>query len=232
MQLQDLTRQILIEAAVAIDAGDRSRTDRGSVVEIEQHRGVALGRQQHVGKAAEHVWADRLALIGAGHHRRIEADAEMVRPEPHQPLDQSDFGVERGVKTRPCFLEKDLARQRHRLWLGRLVLTGNRRRGDGFVRHHGGGIGIVDAGLGGPLAFLLQFLLCQPLGVAFVDRAIFSAARRQIGIGDLSRTGRLQVGQHRSKRIGCDRRDRAGLGTKAETVKGERRPFWIKGHDD
>jgi hypothetical protein len=58
-----------------------------------------------------------------------------------------------------------------------------------------------------------------------------AAARRQIGIGDLPRMRRIQVGQHRTKRIGCDRRDRAGLGAKAETMKGERRPLWIKGHD-
>ena len=78
VQFQDLARQILVEAAVAIDAGDRVGTDRLGVVEVQQHRRMAFGGEQHVGEAAEYMRADRLALIGAGHDGLFLVDAEMV----------------------------------------------------------------------------------------------------------------------------------------------------------
>ena len=67
VQFQDLARQILVEAAVAVDAGDRIRADRLRVVEIDQHRRMAFGGEQHVGETAEHMRPDRLALVAAGH---------------------------------------------------------------------------------------------------------------------------------------------------------------------
>src|SRR3954451_18675643 len=63
VQLEYLAREILVEPAAAVDAGHRSRTDRGTVVEIEQHRRMAFDRQQHVGKAAEYVRPDRFTLV-------------------------------------------------------------------------------------------------------------------------------------------------------------------------
>ena len=69
------------------------------VVEIEQHRRMAFDRSQQIGEAAEHMRADRLALIGAGHaHDFVGGNAEMVRPEPDQPFDKADIGIGRGVE--------------------------------------------------------------------------------------------------------------------------------------
>ncbi len=78
MQLEDLAGEILVETPAAIDPGDRIGADRLGVVQIEKHRRMSLGGEQQVSKSAEHMRADRLALIAAGHDRSIEADAEMV----------------------------------------------------------------------------------------------------------------------------------------------------------
>ena len=54
---------------------------------------MALDREQHVAEAAEHMRADRLALERAGdrpHAGLVGRHAEMVRPEPDQPLDEAD----------------------------------------------------------------------------------------------------------------------------------------------
>src|SRR5204863_8142469 len=83
---------------------------------------MAFGSQQHVAEPPEHMWADRFALIGAGHDGLFLVDAEMVRPEPHQPLDKADFGLEGRVDPSPGFFAKELPRQRHRLGLGRRSL--------------------------------------------------------------------------------------------------------------
>ena len=69
---------------------------------------MALGGQQQVGEPAEHVGADRLAFIGAGHAADLVGrDAEMVGPEPDQPLDKSDLGAERGRDATARFFEID-----------------------------------------------------------------------------------------------------------------------------
>ena len=67
MQLQNFARQIFVQALAAAYAGDRVRPDRAGVVEIDQHRRMGLGREQHVGEVAEHMRPDRLALVGAAH---------------------------------------------------------------------------------------------------------------------------------------------------------------------
>ena len=62
---------------------------------------MAFDREQHVAEAAEHMRADRLALVAAGHRLNLVGrDAEMVRPEPHQPLGKADLGADRGVDAR------------------------------------------------------------------------------------------------------------------------------------
>ena len=76
MQLEDLAREILVEALVAVEAGHRIGADRARIVEIEQHGRMGLDRQQHVGEPAEHMRADRLALIGARQHGRSRPCAE------------------------------------------------------------------------------------------------------------------------------------------------------------
>ena len=137
--------------------------------------------------------------------------------------------------TRLGLLEKDLASHRHRLGPDR----SRRRIGlllRGLLLHGGVGAGIVraglQAGLRGLLALLLQLLLGLVLGIEFEQRAALGAAARQIGGVDLPGIGGVEVGQQRTERIGGERRDRARLGAEAEFVQGERRPSWIKGHDD
>jgi len=70
---------------------------------------MAFDGEQHVGKAAEHVRADRLALIGAGHAPDlVGGDAEMVGPEPDQPLGESDGRAKRSFHAQLRLVEIDL----------------------------------------------------------------------------------------------------------------------------
>jgi hypothetical protein len=84
---------------------------------------MGFGRQQHVAETAEHMGADRLALIGAAdrpHTALVSRHAEMVRPEPDQPLDKADLGTDRGVKASFGLVEIKLlrhARTRILAWL-------------------------------------------------------------------------------------------------------------------
>ncbi len=84
---------------------------------------MALGGEQHVLETAQHMGTDRFALVAAGHHRGVGVDAKMVRPEPHQALDQANFGVDRGLEAGPSFVAEELPRQRHSFGL-----RGNGRR--------------------------------------------------------------------------------------------------------
>jgi hypothetical protein len=65
MQLENLAREVLVESEVADQSGHRVRADRARIVEIDQHRRMALHSEQHVGEAAEDVRPDRLAFIAA-----------------------------------------------------------------------------------------------------------------------------------------------------------------------
>ena len=106
MQLQDLAREIFVEATGAVDAGDRIRTHRNGLVEIEQHGRMALGSQQQIGEAAKHVRTDGLALIGAGHAPDLVGrDAEMIGPEPNKALAKSDLGAKRRRDANPRLFE-------------------------------------------------------------------------------------------------------------------------------
>ena len=115
MQFEDLAREIFVEALAAPHAGKRVGADRARIVEIEQHRRMRLDREQHVGELPEHMRADRLALIGAADRPRrplVGGNAEMVRPEPDQPLGEADIGVERGIVAGLGLGEINLLRQR------------------------------------------------------------------------------------------------------------------------
>ena len=123
-----LARQILIKSLVAIDAGDRVRAHRLHIVEIEQHRRMALDRLQEIREAAEHVGA---------HHGDVFVgrNAEMVGPEPDQALDQVDLGVAGSIEASFGLAENDLLRQ---WWLlrGRIAIErqfGHLRSDIGFA---------------------------------------------------------------------------------------------------
>ena len=74
---------------------------------------MAFDGDQHVGEAAEHVRADRLALVGADHGDiLVGRDAEMVGPEPHQALDETNVGADGGLVAGGRFVLENLLWQR------------------------------------------------------------------------------------------------------------------------
>jgi hypothetical protein len=138
---------------------------------------VALSGEQHVFETSEHMRADRFALIAPGHDGGVGVDAEMVRPEPHQALDQTNLGIDRHIEARPGFVAEELPRQRHGLGLrgdGRCVGLGLHRRVAAGVRHR--------HLRGGRAAQLFALVVRCTLGIELEDRPIGRRAARQIGI--------------------------------------------------
>ena len=50
MQFHDLAREVFVEPLVLALAGDGIGTERTRIVEIEQHRRMRLGSDEHVGE--------------------------------------------------------------------------------------------------------------------------------------------------------------------------------------
>jgi hypothetical protein len=81
----------------------RVRPDRQQVVEIEQHRRMLGGRNQHVDKTARDMRADHVAFERRRHRDRAglgARDDKMVAPEMHQALEKRPFGGHRHVEAR------------------------------------------------------------------------------------------------------------------------------------
>ena len=186
---------------------------------------MALDREQHVAEAAEHMGADRLALERAGdrpHLRLVGGDAEMVRPEPDEPLDKSDLGRERGVEPRLGFGEVELLRRdadgrtlpRRPLLSRSSAALFARVLGLRVLLLRGFGLCVVlAAGLTAHLA----------LRLAELDRrAQRRAAAHQVRRRDAAGVGAIELGDQRAARIGCDRRDRSGARSQSEPVQRER----------
>ncbi len=232
MQLEDLTREVLVEPGAADQAGDRLRADRAGVVEIEQHRRMALDRLQHVGEAAEHLRADGLALEPARHALgHVGGDAEVVRPEPHQPFDETELGRHRGIEPRLDLLAEELDRQ---VGFGR---PRRRRRigARGVVRlrlHRHAGIGAGGGGGGALLGLLAHRDLARLALLAEVERGGRGLARAQkVGVGDEAHARPLELGAQRPARVARDRVDRAGTRAEPETMQGLRgHGFRMRGH--
>ena len=176
MQLKDLAREILIEPAGAIDTGDRVGPDGHLVVKIDQHRRMAFGSKQEIGKAPENMRADCFALVAAGHVGHHECrDAEMVRPEPNQTLGKTDLSQECGVEPRFHLLQKIEP-------LGRRRLPGLRCRGGlGGLRHLGGVLAHAFTLSRHALRFLLGALGEDVLSVP--GRARLEGGTRGLGAG-------------------------------------------------
>ncbi len=195
---------------------------------------MALGGLQQVDETSEHMGADRLALVAAGHHGVVGIDAEMVRPEPHQALDEADLGGDGGVEMRLGLGEEDLLRH----GLGRRG-RGLRSRGlDGLGRHLGlclhrpGHAGFGRRALGLLLAQPRDARLGSALGEELEGGAIGSAAGHQAGGGeDLAGIRPVEVGEERAARIGGDGGDRARAGPEAESMQRQRGSLRIEGHD-
>ena len=223
MQFEDFPREVFVEAFVLIAPGDRVRTDRACIVEIDEHRRVALDRDEHFGKAAEHVRTDRLALVRAAqrpHRPLVGRDAEMVGPEPHQPLDKAEVGAKRGVDARLRLFHIELLRH-PRLGIGLgLDRRAARRHRIGHRRLFGGrGRRVLRRlplrSLGKPLRLaLLPEVECRARGFA---------THEQVGIGDTARPRPIEFGHERPARIGRDRDNRAGPGTESEAMQRKRR---------
>ena len=116
MQFEDLAREVFVEARIAAASRRGAARERrgGSrrlgVVEIEQHRRMALDRKQQVLEAPEHLRADRFALIGARdpeHDGLVDRHREVVRPEVHEPLDEGAFAHYGRAEARLHFGEVD-----------------------------------------------------------------------------------------------------------------------------
>ena len=102
--------------------GNRVRADRLRVVQVKQHGRMAFDGLQHVDKAPKDMRPDRLAFVAAGPHRGVGVDAEMVGPEPHQPLDETDLRTDCGIEPRLASSRNMAPRQRY--LIGRLCGRG------------------------------------------------------------------------------------------------------------
>src|SRR5262249_38638047 len=157
-----------------------------------------LDCEQHVAETAEHMRADRLALVGAAdltHVALVRRHTEMVRPEPHQSLDEADLGAERGGEPRFGLVEIDLLRHAGPLLLSRRVGRGRGRRRTAGPGHRGAGALLGSALLWGPwlwgplLRRALRLPLRPPGALKFERRARCRPARQQIRIGDAAGRG-------------------------------------------
>ena len=182
---------------------------------------MALGGQQHVGKPADDVGANGLALIGAGHALNLVGrDAEMIGPEPDQPLHKSDLGAESGLDADFSLVEIELSPRigdgfggdlcRHRV--GTLLAA---------LHHHRGRIGHLL-----PLGFLLRLggedRLGLPLGVGLVDGAEGLGTRRQCR-GRAEACGRsFEFGNQRATRVSLDCGNRSGPWSHPEPMQRQR----------
>ena len=189
----------------------------------------------------------------AGRDRHHEArDAEMIRPEPHQPLDEADLGRLRRHEPRArlaadeALLEVRLLRRLRgglvclrRIDRLRRIGSGcrlGRLRGlllHGVVR----GLGVGHRHCGG--ALLLGHLLGDLGGLprfAEIERRHGGLGGGQQGrVDDLADARLVELGQKRAARVGCDRGDRARHGSgpraEAEAMQRQRRlVFRIRRH--
>ena len=181
--------------------------------------------QQHVAEAPEHVGADDFAFVGAAnlaHIALVRRDAEMVRPEPDEPLDKPDLGAERGIDAGLGFGEINLLRH-----AGTRPRCRCRRRGGLILRLRRASATRRISLLGGALR-----LPRRALRLLIGERGTRGcAARQQLRIVDATGARAIQFGQQRPARIRRNARDRSSAWTEAEPMQGERSSgFRIKGH--
>jgi len=167
---------------------------------------MAVGSTKQVDEMAQNMGAERLAFVAAGHDRSVEADAEMVRPEPDEPLDKPDFGVTRGIDPRLGLGQNNLLRQPHRPRLigPRLFI----RRTFRFRLR----VAWNKAATG-------ELRLRGACGVELEDRAKRGGAAQQAGIDDLPSVCSVEIGGNRPLRICSDRRNRSGARAKPEAMQ-------------
>ncbi len=117
VQLENLARQVLVDADLARRSAAlaplrelRVRTHRQVVVQVQQHRRMALDGQQQVAEVAEHVRPDDLALETAGEPAEkllVDRDREVIGPELREAFDERPLGAHRLAQTRGHFAHVD-----------------------------------------------------------------------------------------------------------------------------
>ena len=110
---------------------------------VDLKKKLAGGLQQ-IGEPAEHARADGLALIGARHAADLVGrDAEMIGPEPDQPLDKPDLVAKRSRDANARFFQVNWASRIGDGLSGHLLRHLARLRRGAF--HHGGRLGHLFA---------------------------------------------------------------------------------------
>ena len=177
------------------------------LVEIEQHGRMALGGQQQIGEAAEHVRTDGLALIGAGHAPDLVGrDAEMIGPEPNQPLDKSDLGAERGLDANLRLFEID---RPSRIGDG---FGGDLRRhlARALPRHPPSWRPLrPSAVVSRPVLASATIALACRFAFASVTARKALALEGRLAAATSPADGMIEFGDQRPARVGLDRRDRS-----------------------
>ena len=141
--------------------------------------------------------------------------AEMIRPEPHQPLDEADLGAERRIEARPGFAEENLRAPT----LGSVRLGRQPRPSAGHrlvrLRHAHRALALIGLALGDDLS-------SAALGAELERRAHGLRAVHQIGVGDLADVRAIELGEQRATRIGGDRGNRAAARAEAKAMQRKR----------
>ena len=203
MQLEDLARQILVDADLALRVaaldllrGLRVRADGLEVVQIQQHRRVRLDREQQLAEVAEHVRPDGLALEAAGEAAEqllVDRDREVIGPELRQPLEERPLGRDRGGQPRGRFGNVDwLEKLRQPLLHGVLRIVGD-----------------------GAVARLLDLAPQAQCVGEDVDRGT------QPGVGEPRRRA-AELRREPAAAVGSDGGEIAGAGPESEAIGGDR----------
>jgi hypothetical protein len=148
-----------------------------------------------IAEAPEHVGADDFAFVSTAnlaHIALVRRYAEMVRPEPDEPLDKADLGPQRGIDARLGFGEINLLRH-----AGTRIRPCCRWRRRGGLILHLRRAGATRGLLGGALrlpccALRLLIRECGARGFA---------ARQQLRIVDPPGARAIQFGQQRPARV-------------------------------
>src|SRR3954451_2250214 len=140
----------------------------------------------------------------------------MIGPEPHQPLDKSNLGAERGGDTKSSLFEIDWPPGVRHCFGGHLR---HFARCLCAILHHGERIGGLSLGF---LFFFRADSFGLPLRIRVGDRSESLGARRQVAGHDLGRRGSVELSNQRPSRIGLDSRDRSRTRAHPEPMQGQR----------
>ena len=158
VKFEDFAREVLVDAARQSDGitapaaallNYRIGSNRLHLVEIEQHGRMQHRRLEQIGKLAQHIRPNGAEFVIANLVLRTglaRRDAEMVRPEVHQPLYERCVALNRDIHARADIAAQDLVaihvgapdfRRQSRERVARLGhRLGARHRGCAFGHRH------------------------------------------------------------------------------------------------